>query len=118
MGEKNPSLGEWMAKTLLYQDCRFARDKMWAFCALNFLSRHTNQNSGGFFVKSVFKQGPKTLEDLQTQISNGDFSWLSSISYFSMKVTGSAVYWRARQNEVHAWISYHLEQNHGPPSYL
>ena len=35
-----------------------------------------------------------------------------------MKVTGSAAYWRARRNEVHAWISYHLEQNHGPPSFF
>jgi hypothetical protein len=113
-----PNLGEWMAKTLLYCDCRFARDKMWAFCALNFLARHTNQTSGGFFVDTFFKQGPKSLEELQHQVSTGNLSWLNSISYFSMKVTGSAAYWRARRKEVFAWINHHLEQKHGPPSFF
>jgi hypothetical protein len=112
------NLADWMAKTLLYEDCRFARDKMWAFCALNYLARHTNQNSGGFFVESFFKQGPKTLEELQEQVSSGNLSWLNSISYFSMRVTGSAAYWRARKNEVFAWINHHLEEKHGPPSFF
>ena len=58
-----PTLADWMSKTLLYKDGRFSRDKMWAFCALNYLARHANQNSGSFFVDSFLKNGPKPLED-------------------------------------------------------
>ena len=117
LGSK-PSLAEWMQKTLLYKDGRFSKDKMWAFCALNFLTRHMNQSSGGFFVDTFFKNGPKTLEELQEQISQGHKSWLNSISYYSFRVTGSSAYWRSRRTEVFAWINHHLERNHGPPSFF
>jgi hypothetical protein len=113
-----PKLADWMAKTMLYKDGRFGKDKMWAFCALNFFARHANQNSGGFFVDTFFKQGPQTLEALQEQVADGNLSWLSSICYFSHRVTGSSAYWRARRNEVFSWINYHLEQKHGPPSFF
>jgi len=116
--EPKPNLADWMEKTILYNDGRFAKDKMWAFCAVNFFARHTNQTSGGFFVETFFKQGPKTLEDLQDQLAEGNMSWLNSISYFSHRVTGSTAYWRARRNEVFSWINYHLEQGHGPPSFF
>lgn len=113
-----PTLSDWMSKTMLFKDGRFGGDRMWAFCALNFLSRHTNQTSGGFFVDTFYKQGPKTLEALQKEVSNGNSGWISSISYFSLRVTGSTQYWQDRQNEVFAWINYHLEQQHGPPSFF
>jgi len=113
-----PTLAQWMEKTMLYKDGRFAKDKMWAFCALNFFARHTNQSSGGFFVDTFFKQGPKNLEDLQQEIAEGNLSWLHSISYYSHRVTGSTAYWRARRMEVFSWINYHLEQGHGPPSFF
>ena len=113
-----PTLGDWMEKIILYKDGRFARDKMWAFCATNFFARHANQSSGGFFVDSFFKQGPKNLEDLQEQVANGNLLWLNSIAYFSHRVTGSPAYWRARRNDVFSWINYHVEQKHGPPSFF
>ena len=116
--EPKPTIAEWMEKTILYKDSRFARDKMWAFCALNFMSRRINQSSGAFFVNSFFTQGPKNLGDLQAEVALGKSSWVSSITYFSHKVTGSSAYWRARRNEVFSWINYHLEQNHGPPSFF
>jgi hypothetical protein len=116
--EPAPSLADWLAKTMLYKDGRFGKDKMWAFCALNYFARQSNQISGGFFVDTFFKQGPQTLDALQEQVADGNFSWLGSISYFSHRVTGSSAYWRARRNEVFAWINYHLEQNHGPPSFF
>ena len=116
-GEK-PDLKMWMTKMMLYKDGRFARDKMWAFCALNFTSRHINQNSGGFFVQTFFKQGPKTLEELKEQVASKDMSWLNSICYFSQRVTGSSAYWRARREEVFGWINYHLQEKHGPPSFF
>ena len=53
-------LTNWLAKTMLYKDGRSGKDKMWAFCALNFFARQANQTSGGFFVDSFFKQGPAT----------------------------------------------------------
>ena len=113
-----PPMAEWLVKTILFKDGRFAKDKMWAFCALNFFARHTNQTSGGFFVKSFFKKGPKTLEALKEQVEKGELSWLNSISYFSQRVTGSTAYWRARRDEVFAWINYHIEQKHGPPTFF
>jgi hypothetical protein len=113
-----PKLQEWLAKIMLYKDGQFGRDKMWAFCALNYFARHTNQTSGGFFVDTFFKQGPKNLEDLQEEVANGDMSWLSSIQYFLQCVTGSTAYWRARRTEVFSWINHHLEQKHGPPSFF
>ena len=112
------SLADWIEKTMLYKDCRFARDKMWAFCALNYLARHINQSSGGFFVQSFFKNGPQSLSELQKQLNDGNYSWLNSIAYFSFRVTGSSAYWRTRRSEVFAWINYHLEQKHGPPSFF
>lgn len=116
--EPKPKLNEWMMKTMLYKDGRFATDKMWAFCALNFAARHTNQTSGGFFVDTFFKQGPQTLDVLKEKLAEGDLSWLHSISYFSHRVTGSSAYWRARRSDVFSWINYHLEQKHGPPSFF
>jgi hypothetical protein len=118
MKNPKPTLAEWMRKTILYEDGRFSRDKMWSFCALNYFARQSNQKSGSFFVQSFFKQGPKTLEELQDQVSSGNMSWINSISYFSSRVTGSSSYWRARRNEVFSWINYHLEQKHGPPSFF
>ena len=111
-------LTDWLAKTMLYKDGRFGKDKMWAFCALNFFARQANQTSGGFFVDSFFKQGPQTLEELQKQVEDGNLSWLNSISYFSHRVTGSSAFWRTRRNEVFHWINYHLEKKHGPPSFF
>jgi hypothetical protein len=113
-----PTLSDWMAKTILYGDGRFSRDKMWAFCALNYLSRHLNQTSGGFFVNSFFKNGPDNLEELQEKIARGDLSWINSIIYYSNRVVGSSSYWRARRAEVFSWINHHVEQGHGPPSFF
>ena len=43
---------------------------------------------------------------------------MSSIAYYSYRVTGSSAYWRARRNEVFTWINYHLENHHGPPTFF
>jgi hypothetical protein len=103
---------------MLYKDGRFAKDKVWCFFILNYSSRHTNQSSGGFFVDNFYKEGPKTLEELQEEISSGNLAWLDRICYFSNRVVGSSSYWRARRKEVFSWINYHLEQKHGPPTFF
>jgi hypothetical protein len=113
-----PLLRDWMRKMLLYKDGRFDNDRLWAFFALNYTVRHNNQGSGGFFVKTFYEGGPKTLEELQEQVSAGHLEWLDRIAYFSQCVPGSSAYWRARRREVFAWISYHVEKGHGVPTFF
>ena len=42
------------------------------FFALDFASRGKNQISGAFFVDGFFKEGPKSLEQLQAEIAGGN----------------------------------------------
>ena len=63
------------------------------FFALDYATRKKNQMSGGFFVDGFFKEGPKTLEQLQTEIANGNTRWLERLCYYSHQVSGSAGYW-------------------------
>jgi hypothetical protein len=113
-----PAIKDWMKKTMLYMDGRFEQDRLWAFFALNFSSRQYNQSSGNFYVKGFYENGPKTLEELQTQITAGNLEWLDRITYFSQNVMGSAAYWRARKREVFAWINHHLEKGNGVPTFF
>ena len=46
------------------------------FFALDFDTRKKNQTSGAFFVDGFFKEGPKTLDQLQSEIANGNTQWL------------------------------------------
>jgi hypothetical protein len=113
-----PHLKDWLKKMMLYMDGRFDHDRLWAFFALNYATRHSNQSSGSFYVKSFFQDGPKTLEQLQKQVSAGQLEWLDRITYFSQCVTGSAAYWRARKREVFSWISYHADKGNGVPTFF
>jgi hypothetical protein len=113
-----PAIKDWMKKTMLYMDGRFEQDRLWAFFALNFSSRQYNQSSGNFYVKGFYENGPKTLEELQMQITAGNLEWLDRITYFSQNVMGSAAYWRARKREVFAWINHHLEKGNGVPTFF
>jgi hypothetical protein len=109
-----PNLKDWLKMMTLYMDGRLDHDRLWAFFALNYYTRHQNQSSGGFYVNFFFKNGPKTLE----QISEGHLEWLDRITYFSQCVTGSSAYWRARRREVFAWTSYHVETGNGVPTFF
>jgi hypothetical protein len=113
-----PLLKDWLKKMCQYRDGRFDNDRLWAFFALNFSTRHHNSGSGNFFVKSFFKNGPRTLEQLQEQVARGELEWLHRISYFSSCVPGSSGYWRARRREVFAWINYHMEKGNGVPTFF
>ena len=103
---------------LYYQDGRFAKDRIWCFFALDFATRRKNQTQGGFFVDGFFKEGPKTLDELQEEIENGNTRWIDRICYFSGRVAGSADYWRAKRAEVYTWINHHIEAGHGPPNFF
>jgi hypothetical protein len=113
-----PKLREWLRKMAMYKDCRFDHDRLWAFFALNYMTRHNNQGSGNFFVKSFFENGPKNLEQLQEHISAGKLEWLDRITYFSQCVPGSSAYWRSKRREVFAWINYHVEKGNGVPTFF
>jgi hypothetical protein len=113
-----PKLKDWLKKMMLYMDGRFDQDRLWAFFALNYSTRHSNQGSGNFFVKSFFENGPKTLDELQKQVSEGKLEWLERITYFSHIVTGSSAFWRARKREVFTWINYHADKGNGVPTFF
>ena len=74
--------------------------------------------SGGFFVDGFFKEGPKTLEQLQSEIADGNTPWLERLCYYSQQVCGSPGYWRAKRAEVYTWINHHIEAGHGPPNFF
>ena len=116
--DKKITVGAWARNLLYYKDGRFAKDRIWCFFALDFATRRKNQTSGGFFVDGFFKEGPKTLEQLQTQIADGNTSWLERLCYYSQRVTGSPGYWRAKRAEVYSWINYHVEKGNGPPLFF
>lgn len=109
-------LKDWVRNLLYYKDGRFQRDKVWCFYTLNYFHRHKNQGSGAFFVKSFVKDAPKTLQELQNQLKNGDDGFISKMTYYSHKVFGSDAYWRFKKSELYTWIHHHIEHGNGAPS--
>ena len=77
-----------------------------------------NKVSGIFFVKTFFKSGPQSLEELQKQLSTGKPEWLDCIVYFGKRIVGSASYWCSKRQEVFSWLSHHLEKNQDKPSFF
>ena len=65
-----------------------------------------------------FKEGPKTLEQLQTEICSGNTRWLDRLSYYFGQLACSAGYWRSKRAEVYTWIIHHIEAGHGPPNFF
>ena len=75
-------------------------------------------SKGGFFVDGFFKEGPKSLEELQTEIADGNTQWHERLCYYSQQVAGSQGYWRAKRAEVYTWINHHIEAGDGPPTFF
>ncbi len=109
-------LDQWIRHLLLYEDGRFARDKMWCFFTLNYSQRKNVMNQGSYFVNSFYKDGPSSLGDLQDAIRSGHTGWIDRITYFGFRVSGSAGYWRQKRQEVYSWINHHVHLGHGAPS--
>ena len=116
--DKKITVGDWARDLLYYKDGRFAKDRIWCFFILDFDTRKKNQMSGGFFVDGFFREGPKTLEQLQSEIAEGNTGWLERLCYYSQRVIGSAGYWRAKRAEVYSWINYHVQAGNGPPLFF
>lgn len=106
----------WLERLVHYFDGRFAQDKMWCFFALNYANRRKNSTAGSYFVKNFYKNGPKSLSQLQNDLEKGDFEWIDRIQYYSHKVKGSSGYWRFKRSEVYSWINHHVNVGNGPPS--
>jgi hypothetical protein len=115
---KKLTITDWVKNLVLYEDSRFAKDKMFGFYVLNYATRKKNQTSGGYFVDGFFKEGPKNLEELKAKIESGDTSWIDRICYYSKLVSGSAGYWRSKRAELYSWIQHHVEAGHGPPTFF
>ena len=77
---------EWSRRMLCYEDGRFAKDKIWCFYALNVSNRKKKQAGGGFFINSWYKDGLKSVQDIQSELSTGDTRWIDKITYFSKKI--------------------------------
>ena len=112
------SLGDWGTLMLFYEDTRFAVDKIFTFFALNYIVRHRNSTSGGFFIDKFQRDCPETLEDLKKQIQKGDTSFVNSLTYYNKRVKGSNAYWLQKRSEVYAWVNHHVEVRNGAPMFF
>ena len=107
----------WAAIMLHYYDGRFVRDGTWCFYALNYVQRHQNNISGGFFVRDFIKKNkPSDIDELKRQIQTGDHSFIDKLIYFSSKIRGSDSFWRLKKSQLYTWVYWHIEQGQGPPT--
>jgi len=109
---------EWGKMMCYYEDGRFARDKIFCFFAMNYITRHRNNSSGKYFVDSFHQNCPDTVEELQEQILKGDTSFINNLTYYCRRVKGSSAYWNQKRGEVYSWINYHVQQGHGVPTFF
>ena len=80
------TVDEWANHFLRFPDGRFQKDKLWCFYALNYCQRRRNQVSGGYFVTSDFLgSAPKSLEELKTDIANGNNKWIDHLTYWNCR---------------------------------
>ena len=116
--EKDIKVQNWAKRLLYYQDGRFAKDKMWSFFALNYVTRRRNQDEGRFFVNGFYKDVPSTLSELQEKVKSGDKTFLNMITYYSQRVKGSPGYWRGKRAQLYTWINYHVTNGNGMANFF
>ncbi len=108
---------KWASTMIHYFDGRFVRDATWCFYALNYVQRHQNNLSGGFFVRDFIKTGrPSDLDELKSQVEQGNLSFIDKLIYFSSKIRGSDSYWRMQKSHLYSWVYWHIEKGHGAPT--
>lgn len=111
-------MGTWGRTLLLYEDGRFATDKLFCFFALNYIVRHRNSAGSNWFLSDFNDNCPDTLEELHQRIKSGDTSFVNHINYWNDRVTGSSSYWRSKRQQVYSWINHHIQEGHGAPTYF
>ena len=116
--EKKVSVGDWAEQQLLYKDGRFAKDKMWPFFTLNYVTRRRNQQSGRFFIDGFYKESPSSISELQDMIRNGDTTFLNKMAYYSNRVRGSAAYFRQQRAQIYTWINHHATKSKALPDWF
>ena len=116
--EGEETIEKWAKRMLLYEDGRFAKDKMWCFYVLNVSNRRANQSSGAFFVNNWFKSGQQTLDEIRRDIKAGNTKWIDKITYYSKRIRGSSAFWKAKREEVYTWINHHVNAGNGPPNFF
>ena len=115
------SIQTWAEHLIRYHDGRFLNDQLFTLYVYNVRQRHMNNSSGNFFYSNKHFLGakdrqPPTVEDLQHQITNGDFSYINKLRYYAKGIRGCDSFWRAKTEELENWIDYHISQGHGPPT--
>ena len=115
---KEGTLAKWGRQMLLYEDARFATDKIFGFYAMNHIIRMRNSTSGKWFVENFQKRVPNTLEDLQKQVAGGDTTFVNCITYYNQRVKGSSPFWFKKKCELYSWINHHVEAGNGAPSFF
>ena len=88
------------------------------FLCFECIQSQKKTGKGGFFINSWYKDGLKSVQDIQSELSSGDTRWIDKITYFSKKIKGSAGFWRHKRDEVYAWINHHIAQRNGPPNFF
>jgi hypothetical protein len=116
--DRNIDINDWVHILLRYEDGRFARDKMWTFYALNYRERLKNKARGSFFVNNFNTSDIRDVEDIVSQVSKGDMTWIDKISYFNGTLRATPGYWRSKRVEVHSWINHHIQAGNGPPTFF
>lgn len=107
---------DWARHLLHFKDGRFARGPIWSFFTYGFVERRRNVKNGNYFVGSHISKPPRSLEELQESLRNGDSSFVNKIMFYSKKTKGSNAYWRFKRSELYTWIDHHVAAGHGPPN--
>jgi len=108
----------WGDRLLYYQDGRFAKDKMFCFFALNYISRHRNASQGRFFIDNFERNVPSSLNELKERIENGNTAFVNHLTFWSNRIKGSNAYWNLKRNELYSWINQHIELGNGAPMFF
>lgn len=114
------SVQHWGRHLLRYYDGRFLNDQFFTLFVYNTIQRHLNNTSGNFFFKSdrFIGKDPPTIEKLKRKLRQGDIRYIQMLRYYARNIKGSDNYWRARTEDLEAWIQHHISRGRGPPTFF
>jgi len=93
------SKARWLRHILL-SDGRFAAHKMFAFIGQNWVQRAVVNSSAAVFLRRNSDAAARSMQDLQEDIEQGDFSLSRDIFLWAKAITGSVPYWRQVRSRV------------------
>ena len=106
------SVKEWGKHLMRYYDGRFLNDQFFCLFVHNTIQRHHNNSQGNFFFNGdkFIGKNPPSVEDLKKQLNDGDARHVQTLRYFSRNIKGSDNFWRARQDDLEAWVAHHVSR--------